>query len=106
MGLFGYLVLGAVMYLAGFLVNQKLLKKYRTNEVPLPIKHPVIIKCIVGCFVVMLAVSVLIGRYMLHHDSFDWAFIIVNSLVATTVFYFGLNPDTAKLNIPNQLALN
>lgn len=49
----------------------------------------------------MLAVSALIGRYVLHHDGFDWAFIIVNSLVATVVFYFGLNPDTTKMNMPN-----
>ncbi len=101
MGLFGYLILGAIMYLVGFMINQKLLKKHRTNEAQLPIKHPMIIKCVVGCFVIMLAVSALIGRYMLHHDGFDWAFIIVNSLVATVVFYFGLNPDTTKMNMPN-----
>lgn len=101
MGLFGYLLLGAVMYLVGFAVNQKLIKKYRVDEVQLPIKHPVIIKCLVGCFVVMIMASVLIGRFVLHHSGFDWAFIVVNSLVATAVFYFGLNPDTTKMNIPN-----
>lgn len=101
MGLIGYLILGAMMYLIGFMVHQKILKKHRNNNEQLAVSHPVLLQCLALCFVIMLAVSGLIGRFMLHHEGFDWAFIVVNSLVATAVFYFGANPDTTKMNLPD-----
>lgn len=99
--LFGYLLLGAFMYLSGFAVNQKILQKHFSCVKKQSIKHPIIIKYILICFVVMFLASMLIGRFVLHHDGFDWAFICVNALVATVVFYFGLNPDTTKMNMPD-----
>lgn len=100
MGFFGYLLLGGVVYVAGFLLHLKVLKPKYAGEA-LGLSSPVIIKCLLACFVLMLAVSALIGRFILHHEGFDWLFIGVNSLVATVVFYFGLNPDQSKLNLPN-----
>lgn len=100
MGLLGNLIFGVMMYLAGFLAHQKLLKKHRNGQAKFPLSHPLIVKCLILCFIIMLAVSALIGRFVLHHDGFDWAFILVNSLLATLVFYFGLNPDTTKMNLP------
>ena len=101
MGLIGYLILGAMMYLIGFMMHQKVLKKHRQNSEQLAFSHPVLLQSLILCFVIMLAVSGLIGRFMLHHEGFDWAFIVVNSAVATAVFYFGANPDTTKMNLPD-----
>ncbi|MFL1731586.1 hypothetical protein [Moraxella oculi] len=101
MGLFGYLILGAFMYLAGFLTHQKMLNSCRVNGEQLPISHAVLRRCLLSCFVVMLVVSVLIGRIILHHETVDWLFVLVNSAVATTVYYFGANPDTTKMNLPD-----
>lgn len=101
MGLFGYLVLGALMYLVGFMTHQKILKKHRQGSEQLAVSHPVLLQCLAVCFVIMLAVSALIGRFVLGHTGFDWAFIGVNSLVATVVFYFGANPDTTKMRMPD-----
>lgn len=41
----------------------------------------------------MLVVSWALGQFVLHHQGIDWAFVIVNSLVATFIFSFGLCPD-------------
>ncbi|WP_323841333.1 MULTISPECIES: hypothetical protein [unclassified Moraxella] len=103
MGLIGYLVLGSVMYLAGFMVRQKFLKPYQkqAKDGRLPILHPALMKCLIICFGVMLVVSALMGRFILHHLVFDWAFVLMNSLVATVVFYFGVNPDITRMNLPD-----
>jgi len=38
---------------------------------------------------------------MLGHIHIDLAFIIVNSLVATFVFSFGLNPEKSSYHVPD-----
>ncbi|MFB6349600.1 hypothetical protein [Moraxella marmotae] len=101
MSFLGYLLMGAVVYTAGFFINLKLLHAKRKSGEITSATHPIIIAWLVGCFVVMLGVSMLLGHYVLHHNGFDWAFIGVNSLVATVVFYFGLNPDTSQMNLPD-----
>lgn len=53
----------------------------------------VMVGLLVGCFVVMAIVSFVLGRWVLGHSIIDWAYILVNSAIATGVFYFGLNPD-------------
>lgn len=101
MGFLGYLLMGAIVYTIGFFINLKLLHPKRQAGEITSVKHPTIIGYLVGCFIVMLGVSALLGRFVLHHEGIDWTFIGVNSLVATVVFYFGLNPDTTKINLPD-----
>lgn len=101
MGFLGYLLMGSIVYVAGFMVNMKLLRPKRKAGVIDSATHPIILSWLAACFVIMLGVSALLGRFVLDHDGFDWAFIVVNSLVATVVFYFGLNPDTSQMNLPD-----
>ena len=101
MGFLGYLLMGSIVYTIGFFINLKLLHPKRQAGAVICAKHPIMIGYLVGCFIIMLGVSVLLGRCVLQHDGPDWAFIGVNSLVATVVFYFGLNPDTTKMNLPD-----
>ncbi len=101
MGFFGYLILGSVVYVVGFMIHLKVLNPKRQAGVVYSLSHPTIVQLLLGCFVLMLMVSALIGRFLLHHDSFDVAFIMVNSVVATIVFYFGLNPDQKQMNLPD-----
>lgn len=100
MGLIGYLILGALAYIAGIVVFQKRIRhKIARND--RKITHPVIACCVLGCLVIMLIVSFLIGRFILAHKGIDIAYILVNSLVATVVFYFGLNPDETNMKLPD-----
>lgn len=100
MGLIGYLILGALAYIAGIVVFQKHIRhKIAPNE--RKITHPVIACFVLGCLVIMLVVSFLIGRFILAHKGIDIAYILVNSLVATVVFYFGLNPDETNMKLPD-----
>lgn len=101
MSIFGYVVLGSLVYVIGFMINLKLLRQKRQSGEIDSAKHPVILAYLSACFVLMLVVSYLLGRFVLDHDGPDWAFILVNSLVATVVFYFGLNPDTSRMNLPD-----
>lgn len=101
MGFLGYLLMGSIVYVTGFMVNLKLLRPKRQVGVIDSATHPIILSWVGACFVIMLGVSALLGRFVLGHDGFDWAFIVVNSLVATVVFYFGLNPDTSQMNLPD-----
>ncbi|WP_261870108.1 hypothetical protein [Psychrobacter sp. JCM 18901] len=52
-------------------------------------------------FIIMLIVSWLLGRYALGHAAIDLPFIIINSLVATFVYSFGLNPEKANYEVPD-----
>ncbi len=104
MGMFAYLILGAVMYVSGFLIRQKIVKPklIKLNKTTrLSPTDPIVIQWVVPCFVVMLVVSAVIGRFLLEHQGFDFAYIIINSLVATVVFYFGFNPDESTMKLPD-----
>lgn len=101
MGFVGYLIMGGIVYVVGFVINQKLLTPKRQAGVKYTLTHPTIIKLLMVCFVVMLVVSMLLGKFVMGHQGIDWAFIIVNSLVATFVFYFGINPDETQMNLPH-----
>ena len=101
MSFLGYLLLGATVYIVGTFINLKKLKPKRTAGVVYTITHPTIMMLLVGCFVVMLGVSVLLGHFVLKHDPIDWLFILVNSAVATFIFYFGVNPEQNQMNLPN-----
>ncbi|MDO4441625.1 MAG: hypothetical protein Q4B81_05535 [Moraxella sp.] len=101
MGIVGSIIFGAIVYVIGFAIHRKHLARHQTNNERFALTHPLIVKCLAACFIIMLAVSALVGRFLLNHETFDWAFIIINSLIATVVFYFGLNPDTTKMNLPD-----
>ncbi|BFM03510.1 hypothetical protein Psyaliredsea_21570 [Psychrobacter alimentarius] len=70
-------------------------------EQPYNLKHPTILAYLGMFFIAMLIVSWLIGRYALGHATIDLPFIIVNSLVATFVCSFGLNPEKANYDVPD-----
>ncbi len=99
MNFLSYVVLGGFSYAAGWIIRTKVLDK-DTPEQPYSLKHPAILGYMGGFFIIMLIVSWLIGRYALGHMSIDLAFIIVNSLVATFVFSFGLNPEKSRYDLP------
>lgn len=101
MNFFSYVVLGGFSYAAGWAVRTYILAKQPAPEQPYNLKHPVILGYMGGFFIIMLVVSWLLGRYALGHTTIDLPFIIVNSLVATFVYSFGLNPEKASYDVPN-----
>lgn len=101
MGFIGYLILGSVLYTLGFVINRQVLEPKRKQGVVFTLLHPTIVSLLGGCLLLMLVVSALLGYFVLGHATFDWVFIGVNSLVATFVFYFGLNPDQTQMNVPH-----
>lgn len=101
MSFMGYLLLGGAMYLLGFVLNLKLLHPKRKTGTVYTLTHPTILGFVGVCFAVMLLVSFLMGRFLLNHNPIDVAFVLVNSVVATGIFYFGLNPDQTKMNMPD-----
>lgn len=100
MNFLGYLLLGAVVYVTGFMINHKILKPKKPKGVTYSIKTPIIWQCVLGCFVVMLAVSALLSLFVLKHETLDVAYVFVNSVVGAVVFYFGINPDENYMELP------
>ncbi|STZ55514.1 Uncharacterised protein [Moraxella lacunata] len=101
MGFLGYLILGSAVYVIGFMINLKILNPKRKAGTNYTLTHPTMIQLLLACFVIMLAVSAMLGRFVMGHESLDLAFILANSMVATFVFYFGLNPDQSQMNLPD-----
>ena len=101
MNFFSYVVLGGFSYAAGWAVRTYILDKQPKPEQPYNLNHPAILAYLGGFFIIMLIVSWLIGRYLLGHIAVDLPFIIVNSLVATFVYSFGLNPEKANYEVPD-----
>lgn len=101
MGFISYLLMGSLVYVAGFTIHHKHLKAKKQQGITYNIKTPIIWQCVLGCFVAMLAVSALLSLFVLKHDSLDVAYVVVNSLVATVIFYFGLNPDETNMKLPD-----
>lgn len=100
MNFLSYVILGGLSYAAGWIVRTYVLDKQPAPEQPYSLKHPAILGYLGGFFIIMLVVSWLIGRYLLDHIQLDLLFIIMNSLVATFVFSFGLNPERAWFEKP------
>lgn len=100
MGFLGYLLLGAAVYVAGFSIYSKRLKPSRPKGVSYDLKTPIIQKYLLGCFGIMLVLSSVLSLFVLGHQGIDVLYVLVNSLVATVVFYFGLNPDETNMPIP------
>lgn len=101
MNFFSYVVLGGFSYAAGWAIRTYVLDKKPQPEQPYNLKHPTILAYLGMFFIAMLIVSWLIGRYALGHVTIDLPFIIVNSLVATFVCSFGLNPEKANYDVPD-----
>lgn len=101
MNFLSYVLLGGLSYAAGWLVRTKVLEQSLAPEQPYNLKHPAILGYLAGFFIIMLIISWIIGRYILGHVAIDLPFIIINSLVATFVFSFGLNPEKASYDVPD-----
>lgn len=101
MGFMSYLLMGSLVYVAGFTIHHKHLKAKKQQGVVYTIKSPIIWQCVLGCFVAMVLVSALLSLYILKHEHLDVAYVLVNSLVATVIFYFGLNPDETNMKLPD-----
>ena len=76
MNFLSYVVLGGFSYAAGWAIRTKVLAEAAAPEQPYNLKHPTILGYMAGFF------------------------IIINSLVATFVFSFGLNPEKASYDVP------
>ncbi|WP_435978764.1 hypothetical protein [Psychrobacter sp. DM4] len=98
MNFLGYVLLGGLSYAAGWAVRVYRLDK--NPEQPYHLKHPEILGYMAGFFIIMLIISWLLGRYLLGHTALDLPFIIINSIVATFVYSFGLNPEKANYDVP------
>ena len=101
MGFFEYTLLGGIAFAMGWAIRTYVLAKRPAPDTPYSFTHPVIMSYMGAFLVIMLLVSALIGRFILNHQSFDFAYILVNSLVATFVFSFGINPDTVRYDVPD-----
>lgn len=98
MGFIGYLLMGSLVYLIGFGIYRNILRPKRQANDP---TSALMICLLLGCFLVMALVSMVIGRWLLNHYPIDWAYVAVNSAIATGVFYFGLNPDETAMKLPD-----
>ncbi|WP_296202580.1 hypothetical protein [Psychrobacter sp. UBA3962] len=101
MGFLNYLLMGALAYAAGWAVRLYVLEKGPKPEQPYSLSHPKIKIYLAAFFGIMLLISALLGKFVLGHEGLDVAFVIVNSLVATFVFSFGLSPDHIRHDLPD-----
>ena len=100
MGFLNYLLMGTLAYAAGWAIRLYVLEKGPRPNQPYGLKHPKIRLYLALFFALMLLISVLLGRFVLGHASLDVPFVVVNSLVATFVFSFGLSPDHIRHDLP------
>lgn len=101
MGFLNYLLMGTLAYAAGWAIRLYVLEKGPKPEQPYSLSHPKIRIYLAIFFVIMLIISALLGHFVLGHNGIDIAFVIVNSLVATFVFSFGLSPDHIRHDLPD-----
>ncbi|MDO4250065.1 MAG: hypothetical protein Q4C68_00995 [Moraxella sp.] len=101
MGMFLYLLMGMVMYVAGIMIYIKRLKPNKTQQGRYKVTDPILRPYLLGCAVLMVVISVVISLFVLKHQPLDVVYVLVNSVVATVVFYFGLNPDDTNLKLPD-----
>ena len=97
MNFLSYVILGGLSYAAGWAIRTHVLDKQPESDAPYTLKHPAILGYLGGFFIIMLIISWMIGRYMLGHIQLDLMFIIINSIVATFVFSFGLKPEKSLI---------
>ncbi len=86
MNFFAWLVLGLVAYASGFSIRHF---RYKGATLPNDKKWQYV-------------VFALLNLYVMHKAALDMMFVLVSSLVATGVFYYGISADTNnKMNIPD-----
>lgn len=101
MSFFIYLIVGGVMYVAGTLIFLKRIKPHKHNKDRLPISDKRLVPYMIGCFLVALGLSAWASLSLLEHEGLDVVYVLVNSVVMTVVFYFGLNPDETQMKLPD-----
>lgn len=101
MGFISYVLIGGIAYAIGWAIRAYILDKKPAPETAYHFRHPVILQYMAAFFVVMLVVSWLLGKFVIGHPSADIPFIVMNSLVATFVFSFGVNPDKVRYDLPD-----
>ena len=95
MNFFAWLVLGLVAYASGFSIRH-----FRYKGATLPNDKKWQYTAIF--FVISLVMFALLNLYVMHKPALDVMFVLVSSLVATGVFYYGISADTNnKMNIPD-----
>lgn len=95
MNFFAWLVLGLVAYTSGFSIRHF---RYKDAAIPTDKKW----QYAAIFFVLALVVFALLNLYVMHKAALDMMFVLVSSLVATGVFYYGISADTNnKMNIPD-----
>ena len=97
MNFLGYIILGGLSYAAGWAIRTRVLDKQFKPGEPYSLNYPAVLGYLGGFFIIMLIISWLIGRYLLGHIQLDLMFIIINSIVATFVFSFGLKPEKSLI---------
>lgn len=101
MSFFIYLIVGGVMYVAGTLIFLKRIKPHKHNKNRLPFQDKRLVPYMMGCFLVALGLSAWASLSLLGHERLDITYVLVNSVVMTVVFYFGLNPDETQMKLPD-----
>ena len=95
MNFFAWLVLGLVAYTSGFSIRHF---HYKDAAIPTDKKW----QYVAIFFVIAVVVFALLNLYVMHKPGLDMMFVLVSSLVATGVFYYGISADTNnKMNIPD-----
>lgn len=95
MNFFAWLVLGLVAYTSGFSIRHF---HYKDAAIPTDKKW----QYVAIFFVIAVVVFALLNLYVMHKAGLDMMFVLVSSLVATGVFYYGISADTNnKMNIPD-----
>lgn len=93
-----YVLFGALIYGIGVALSFKVL---RPRAIARRFSSPVFLAMVVCGFVCMLVVSWLVGHFLLDHAKTDWAYVLINSAVATFVFYFGLSIEEGAMDLPD-----
>ena len=95
MNFFEWLVLGLVAYASGFSIRHF---HYKDASIP---SNKRIQYCAIF-FMIALVVFALLNLYAMNKPELDSLFILVSSLVATGVFYYGISADTNNnMKIPD-----
>lgn len=96
-----YLLLGGAVYVTGFQIYLKKIRPTKPKDERLKFTDKRIFPYLIGCFLLMLPISTVISLFVLKHDGVDFAYVVINSLIATTVFGFAINPDETQLKLPD-----
>lgn len=94
-----YLILGGIVYVAGFQIFIKKIRPTKAKNERLKFNDKRLLPYLLGCFGLMLPISVMISLFVLK-KGVQVDYVLMNSLIATGVFYFGLNPDESYMDLP------